>query len=993
LREAGTAVKRGQGADRIEGDFVETELWRRVTDLFDAALERPAAERRSFLEAACPDDSALLAEVTRLLTEFENAGTFLEGSPFRPRQVFSAGTLISARYRIETLLGRGGMGEVYRAHDQLVDEKVALKTLRSDRGADPDFLGRFRQEVQLSRKVTHPSVCRIFDVGLHEEDGARPVHFFTMQLLEGETLAARLQREGPLPADVALPMARQIADGLDAAHAAGITHGDLKSANVMFHGDRAVITDFGLARLAPAGGGAPLHSSVAAGTQLAGTIAYMSPEQLEGRPATSAADVYSFGVLLFEMAVGKPPFNDSHLLRSAMQRVAAEAPDIRAMAPALDGRWAEVIARCLRRDPGQRYPGASEAVAQLRSRQPLQWTRRHWLTATGAALALTGVALIPAGLRLYGKDPVLPEGAEIVLGTIANLTNDERFDAATELFRNQLGQSARLSLVEAGRIFAVLRQMGVANDVQIEPDAIREAAWRVNAALTIFGTVARVGPDYVLNVQVETRGPQPDRPRHRQLQSFAARDPRALMSSVRNATHWVRQIAGESASTIASSDVLPEDATTQSWKALAHFAKGQQLFLRQEFNPAIDKFAEALGEDPDFTLAALRRSDLLVSQNRQVEGFTSYRKAVELLNERPVTRPEELYGRGMFALDSGDYETADRHFRTWAMEYPYDWRAPFYRMLPLCLNGHAEQALELLQRLQPTLPDYGDLPVQMVRALIMLGRTDAARELLPTVRKLNRPERADLHEAYICFREADCVGCLAVLRKIQKSSYRRGVADAMMQEGLLLIDAGYPEAAADNVSAFLQAGSWVESRPQQVALQVIKAWAQMLAGRRTAAIDDARGALAGEAAPIIITLAGTVFARSGATDLARQAMRATAGFDDIPQFRMARHRISGEIARHAGNSDTALSELRSAAALEPAIAHRQYLIDAFPAGSEERVTMSRNALRFPWQNLRPPLIYHIGAVGTAVADVRASGVSDSFAAAFSDSADMLRLRL
>jgi eukaryotic-like serine/threonine-protein kinase len=974
--------------------IVEKELWRRVTDLFDAALERPTAARRAYLEEACQGDDALLEEVSRLLKEFERAGSFLEGPVFQARHAFTVGQLVTARYRIEALLGQGGMGEVYRAYDELVEEKVALKTLRFDLGGDADFLKRFRQEVQLLRRVTHPSVCRIFDVGVHDAEAARPVLFFAMQLLEGETLAARLKREGRLTTDAVLPIAQQIAEGLDAAHAAGITHGDLKSANIMFQGERAVITDFGLARFTPTPGDGPFpaHTSLVTGLALAGTVAYMSPEQLEGRPGTSASDVYSFGVLLFEMVVGEPPFNDSHLLRSAMQRVTSKAPDIRAMAPQLDRRWAEVIARCLRRDPTQRYANASAAVAQLRSSLP-RWTRRQWLIAGGAAAAATGVALIPAGLRLYRKDPVLPEGAEIVLGTIANLTSDERFGAATELFRNQLGQSARVNLVEASRLQAVLQQMGVANDAQIEPATFREAAWRVNAALTAFGTIAKVGPDFVLTLQVETRGSQPDRPRAKTLRSFSASNPRALMNSVHDAALWLRQTAGETAAAIAASDLLPEDATTESWKALAHYARGQQLFLNQDFNPAVDKFTEALSEDPKFTLAALRRSDLLVSLNRQSEGFEAYRNALGLLNERPVTRPEELYGRGMFALDSGDYATADRHFRTWATEYPHDWRAPFYRMLPLCMNGFPQQAIELLERLLPQLPDYGDLYVQMIRARIMSGDTAGARDLLPMVRKLNRPQRADLQEAAICFREADLGGCLEVLRRVQKSTYRRAAADAMTQEGLLLIDAGYADAAAANVAAFLGSGSWTDARAHQIVLQVIQAWAEMLAGRGDAAVENARRAIADEASPLIIGLAGTIFARAGAVAPAQDALRATEGLEDVMVYRMARHRISGELARHVGNTELALTELRNAAALEPVIAHRQYLSEALPPGSEERVQLARNALRFPWQNLRPPPMHHIGAIGIAVADARAAGIQDTFATKFFASAKSLESKL
>lgn len=973
---------------------MDGDLWQRVSALFDKALERPAGQRQGFLESACQGDPELLAEVSRLLSAYETAGDFLEASPFQgPSPGLLTGKRLSDRYLVGKLLGYGGMGEVYEAYDEYLDESIALKTLKPDL-VGAAFLQRFRHEVQLARKVSHPCVCRIFDMGVHEAEGARPVHYLTMQLLDGETLAAKVKREGPLPPEAALAIAAQVASGLDAAHAAGVTHGDLKSANVMCTGDRAVITDFGLARLSSAEmDGAVVSGSVASVVQLLGTVASMSPEQLEGRPPTLASDVYAFGVLLFEMIVGRSPFDDPHVIRSAMQRVTAEAPDIRSMAPDMDPLWAEVIARCLRRDPAQRYARASEAVRRLQSRHLLalpRWSRRRWLAVSGAA---GGLALIVAASRFYPRDPELPEGAEIVLGAIENLTGNESFGAATELFRNQLGQSARVSLVDEQRVLSALRQMGLPNADVVDPNALREAAWRVNAAVTVFGTIASVGPDLVLTVQVETRGSQPDRPRTRLLRSFSARDPRALMASVREASLWVREVAGEAAPAIASADLLPEDATTPSWRALAHYAKGQQLFLAQQFNPALDKFAEALAEDPQFTLAALRRADLLVSQNRQAEGFATYRTAMRLLEERRVTRPEELYGRGMYALDSGDYEAADRHFRTWQAEYPHDWRAPFYRTMPLCLNGHPEQAVELLRPLRSVVPEYGDLYVQTLRALLMTGRTGDARELLPVIRRLNRPERADLNEAYILFREADCVGGLQILREVQKSTYRRGATDAMLQEGLLLIDAGHPEAAAENIGAFLRRGSWVDAGPQQIALQIVQAWAQMMAGRRSAAVETAKLAVAREAAPVIIALAGTIFARCRRPDLAEAMKASTVPWLDIRHYRIANHRIAGEQLRQAGNEEAGLAEIRRAAELEPAVAHRQYLMEALPEGSDERLTLARRALQYPWQNWRPPLIHHIGAVGMAVRTMVSAGVPDEFARRFAESGRQLESRL
>src|SRR5262245_38154539 len=166
----------------------------------------------------------------------------MERPPFSPAAMLATGALIQSRYRVEALLGRGGMGEVYRARDELVGEHVALKTLRLDTGDYDTLLRQFRREVQLARKVTHPSVCRIFDVGGHTE-GTRQSPCFTMQLLEGETLAARIRRAGPLPKEQALQFAMQMAAGLHAAHGVGIVHRDFKSGNVMLCADRAVVMD------------------------------------------------------------------------------------------------------------------------------------------------------------------------------------------------------------------------------------------------------------------------------------------------------------------------------------------------------------------------------------------------------------------------------------------------------------------------------------------------------------------------------------------------------------------------------------------------------------------------------------------------------------------------------------------------------------------------------------------------------------------------------
>jgi tetratricopeptide (TPR) repeat protein/tRNA A-37 threonylcarbamoyl transferase component Bud32/TolB-like protein len=285
--------------------------------------------------------------------------------------VFGAEETIAGRYRVVTFLAQGGMGEVYEVEDTVLRERVALKTVRPDVRADSLAVERFRREIQLARKVTHPNVCRIFDVSHHRPLGTagprQEIIFLTMELLRGETLSERLRRGGPLPAGEALPIARQICLGLEAAHQAGIVHRDLKPGNVVLvparGGLRAVVTDFGLARLeAGHDPGAPTLTTAGG---LVGTPAYLAPEQLEGSEITTAVDIYALGIVLYEMATGTVPFIGDSLLSTAVKRLKEKPASPRVHAPDLDWRWETAILRCLEREPAARFATALDVAAAL----------------------------------------------------------------------------------------------------------------------------------------------------------------------------------------------------------------------------------------------------------------------------------------------------------------------------------------------------------------------------------------------------------------------------------------------------------------------------------------------------------------------------------------------------------------------------------------------------------------------------------------------------
>ncbi len=270
--------------------------------------------------------------------------------------------LVGGRYRILGLLGAGGMGSVYRALDVELDEPVALKMLRRELVDSTRVLELFRREVKLARRVTHPNVARTFDIGEHEGE-----KYLTMELIDGESLAAVLARTRRLPPARVVELCRPICAGLAAAHAAGVVHRDLKPDNVMLARDgRVVITDFGVARTAAGNANATVGVAV-------GTPAYMAPEQVRGAAdIDSRADIYALGVMLFEMLTGELPFTGDSPFVVAMARLDGEPPDARSLRPELSPALAAAVRRCMAKKPAERFAGADEVARALSTLGPTE---------------------------------------------------------------------------------------------------------------------------------------------------------------------------------------------------------------------------------------------------------------------------------------------------------------------------------------------------------------------------------------------------------------------------------------------------------------------------------------------------------------------------------------------------------------------------------------------------------------------------------------------
>lgn len=302
---------------------------------------------------------------------------------------FVPGSMLLGRYRILGLLGRGGMGEVYRADDLTLGQHVALKFLPPELAEDADRLARFRGEVRLARAVSHPSVCRVYDIG--EADGQV---FLSMEYIDGEDLSTLLRRIGRLPRDKALEIARQLCAGLAAAHDRGVVHRDLKPANVMIDGQgRARITDFGLASIAGTGDV----------SDRSGTPAYMAPEQLAGAEATVKSDIYALGLVLYELFTGKRPFRGDTLADVTRSRVDTTPPPPSTLIEGLDPAVERVILRCLERDPAGRPASALKVAAALPGGDPLAMALAAGETPSPDMVAASGEAgaLSPSAVRFW----------------------------------------------------------------------------------------------------------------------------------------------------------------------------------------------------------------------------------------------------------------------------------------------------------------------------------------------------------------------------------------------------------------------------------------------------------------------------------------------------------------------------------------------------------------------------------------------------------------
>jgi tetratricopeptide (TPR) repeat protein len=637
---------------------------------------------------------------------------------------FSEGDLLCGRFRVERFIASGGMGELYAARDLELNEQVALKTIRSDIAADERIAQRFRREVQLARRVTHPNICRIFDLFQHHPAGARtPVDFITMELLEGETLAERLHRAGRYSPEEALPIVSQLASALAAAHAVGVVHRDLKTSNVMLlpargsAGPRAVITDFGIAhRLKPYHDG---HVTTALSGEVFGTPDYMAPEQIEGGAITPATDIYSFGIVIYEMLTGVRPFSEDTPIATALRRVSGPPPRTpRELIPELPPSWDAVVMRCLARQPQRRFPDAAAIPAALAGEASAHRAHRHTVLATVVAVA--GVLALGAALWSDlrgspepGETPAAtaagspaPRRAVAVLGfrNLANRDDAQWLSTAfAEMLATELSAGESLRTIPGENISRMKVELGLQESDAYGPETLSRIRRNLGTDLIVFGSYTAVGEGANETVRFDIRL---QNPRDEESMVLVSETGRAdeLFEVVSRAGRRLRERLAV-APTPADVDSV-RAARPRSAESARLYAEGLDRLRRFDALAARTVLEQAIARDPEFPLAHAALGSAWDALGYDARALESARRAFELSARLP--RADRLAVEGTYRELATSWADAIRIWDTLSTFFPDDVEYTLRLANAQISSGAPRDAIATIERFRRQFPDAAD---------------------------------------------------------------------------------------------------------------------------------------------------------------------------------------------------------------------------------------------------------------------------------------------
>lgn len=595
-----------------------------------------------------------------------------------------------------TQLGRGGMGDVWRADDLVLETPVALKLIHS---TSAEARAAILNEVRLARRITHPAICRVFDVGEAEDE-----IFYSMELVSGEDLSTVLRRVGRLPSEKVMEIARDLCGGLAAAHAQGVLHRDLKPSNLLIDAEGAVrITDFGIA-IAQTAGGKP---------SFAGTPDYMAPEQLSpGAALTERTDLYALGLVLYELLVGE----------SMPRSGTAKYPPPSTFVPDVNPQLERVILQALSRNPAERPASALAMAAGLAQEQPRHISTRSWV-AGAAVAALIAILAVVSPFLFQRNASALTESDTIVLADFMNTTGDPVFDGTLKVALTiALEQSPFLKIFPEERVRQTLRLMERRPEEAVTREIARDIARREQSKALIAGSIASLGRNYV--VAIEAVNAETGDVMAREQVEVAGKE--QVLTGLGTAAAKLREKLGESLASIQRFDVPLAEATTPSLEALRAYTLALDQGRVLPRLEAIPHLKRAIELDPDFALAHALLSGVYANTGQTALAPPFARRALELRDR--VSERERFFISWRYYRDALQaWDKALDLTRSWTTTYP---REPFaFNSLGIAAAqlGQLEQAISAYReaiRLDPKfVPPYGNL----IALLVALNRTDEAK--------------------------------------------------------------------------------------------------------------------------------------------------------------------------------------------------------------------------------------------------------------------------